>query len=317
MSDKSYDQVVLDLYKYQKEHCRIYGEHLKNLGDREVNQIDDIPFLPISAFKHHPVISGDAKVEVTYSSSGTTATGKSLHHVRSRKKYLDQTVKVFEMSYGSVSDYVFLALLPNYLEREGSSLVDMMQHFISLSVYEESDFYLYEHNELYKTLLKCKDEGKPTILFGVSYALIDFAEKYQLEFPELIIMETGGMKGQRKEMPKVELHGILKTAFHVSSVHSEYGMTELNSQLYSNGLGAFNQNVFLRARIHDITDPLSLAPEGKQGILCIIDLANIDSCAFIMTEDTGYINSKNQLVLTGRLDMAEARGCNLLLEELS
>ena len=286
------------------------------MGERSVNKVLDIPFLPISAYKHHKVSSVGSNAEITYSSSGTTSTGRSLHYVKDRMAYLDHTVRIFEQFYGSVQDYVFLALLPNYLEREGSSLIDMMQHFISLSKYPESNFYLYNHDRLITQLKQCRDENKPTILFGVSFALMDFAENYKLDYPELIIMETGGMKGQRKELTKLEMHQIIKKAFNVSSIHSEYGMTELSSQLYSNGLGVFDQNIYLQAHIHDITDPLSLAPKGKQGIVCLTDLANIDSCSFIMTEDTGYINEHNQLVLTGRLDIAEARGCNLLLEEI-
>lgn len=316
MSDQTYDQLVLDIFKYQYESVNVYREYLNNLGSRPVNEVLHIPFLPISAYKHHKVIHTGSSVDITYSSSGTTATGKSFHYVRDRKNYLDHTVKIFEQNYGPVKDYVFLALLPNYLEREGSSLIDMMQHFISLSKYPESNFYLYDHDKLYDQLQKCRDDNKPTILFGVSFALMDFVENYQLDYPELIVMETGGMKGQRKELTKTEMHHKIIKALSISRVHSEYGMTELSSQLYSNGLGVFDQNIYLRAQIHDITDPLSLAPKGKQGIVCLTDLANIDSCSFIMTEDTGYINDQSQLVLTGRLDIAEARGCNLLLEEL-
>ena len=316
VTDQSYDQLVLDIYDYQKMYNPVYAEYLNNLGDRKVNESSDIPYLPISGFKHHKIITGADLTEVTYSSSGTTATGKSLHHVRDRQAYLEQTVNIFESQYGAVADYVYLALLPSYLERDGSSLIDMMQHFIHLSRYTESDFYLYNHDKLIDTLEQCKADGRPTILFGVSFALMDFAEKYTIDYPELIIMETGGMKGQRKELPKSEMHRRLQSSFGVSSIHSEYGMTELSSQLYSTGLGAFDQNLFLRAKIKDITDPLSLAQEGKQGIVCLTDLANLDSCSFIMTEDTGYINEINQLVLTGRLDMSEARGCNLLLTEI-
>lgn len=316
MSDESYNQLVLDLYNFQKDHSIVYSNYLNSLGNRIVNRVEDIPFLPISAFKHHKVMCGDNKEEIIYSSSGTSTTGKSLHYVRDRNAYLNHTVRIFESHYGSVEDYVYLSLLPNYLEREGSSLIDMMQHFISLSHYKESDFYLYDHTKLYETLLFCKETKRPTILFGVSFALLDFAEKYQLDFSNLIIMETGGMKGNRKEVPKAELHKRLQESFNVASIHSEYGMTELSSQLYSKGLGEFQQNTFLKASIHDITDPLSVGAKGKQGIVCLTDLANIDSCCFIMTDDTGYINTDNHLKLTGRLDMSEARGCNLLLEEI-
>jgi len=317
VTDQTYSELVMEIYNYQKQHCKVYGEYLYNLGNRTVNRISDIPYLPISAFKHHEVVSGKGQTEITYSSSGTTSTGKSLHHVRNRQSYLDQTVQIFESQYGPVKDYVFLALLPNYLEREGSSLIDMMQYFITLSEHAESDFYLYDHDKLYRSLQQCQAANKSTILFGVSFALMDFAENYQLNFPELIVMETGGMKGQRKELPKATMHKILQDSFGVGTIHSEYGMTELSSQMYSNGLGIFDQNIYLKASVADITDPLSLANNGKQGIVCLTDLANIDSCSFIMTEDTGYLNTMNQLVLTGRLDMSEARGCNLLLEELS
>lgn len=316
VSDENYELLVLDIYEYQKNYNPVYAEYLSNLGNRIVKKACDIPYLPISGYKHHKIIAGEDLTEITYSSSGTTVTGKSLHHVRDRQAYLDHTVKIYESQYGPVADYVYLALLPNYLEREGSSLIDMMQHFINLSRQSESDFYLYDHERLYDTLIQCKSNGKPTVLFGVSFALMDFAEKYKLDFPDLIIMETGGMKGQRKELPKAEMHRRLEESFNVSSIHSEYGMTELSSQLYSIGDGAFDQNIYLRSEIMDITDPLSQASNGKQGIVCLTDLANIDSCAFIMTEDTGYINTNNQLVLTGRLDMSEARGCNLLLTEV-
>lgn len=316
MTDQTYDQLALDIYEYQKMYNIVYAEYLYNLGNRVIHKVSDIPYLPISGFKHHKVISGEDMTEVIYSSSGTTDTGKSLHYVRDRLAYLKQTVNIFNQAYNKVEDYTYLALLPNYLEREGSSLIDMMQHFIGLSRYQESDFYLYDHDQLYSTLEKCKAGNQPTILFGVSFALMDFAEKYQLDFPSLIIMETGGMKGQRKELSKSEMHRRLQEAFDVPYIHSEYGMTELSSQLYSKGAGAFDQNIYLRANIMDITDPLTLATKGKQGIVCLTDLANIDSCSFIMTEDTGYINRNNQLFLTGRLDMSEARGCNLLLTEL-
>ncbi|HAI56819.1 MAG TPA: acyl transferase [Saprospirales bacterium] len=316
VSDENYEQLVIDIYQYQKKYNPVYAEYLINLGNRAVHQACDIPYLPISGFKHHKVITGEDLTEITYSSSGTTETGRSLHHIRDRQTYLNQTVKIYESHYGPIVDYVYLVLLPNYLEREGSSLIDMMQHFIKISAHAESDFYLYDYDKLYDSLKRCQANRKPTVLFGVSFALMDFAEKYALDFPDLIIMETGGMKGQRKELPKAEMHRRLQESFGVSSIYSEYGMTELSSQLYSIGFGAFDQNIFLSAKIMDITDPLSPSAIGKQGVVCLTDLANIDSCSFIMTEDTGYINSKNQLVLTGRLDMSEARGCNLLLTEV-
>lgn len=192
----------------------------------------------------------------------------------------------------------------------------MMQYFIQISESSASDFYLYDHDRLYNTLIDCKQNNNPTVLFGVSFALLDFAEKYQLDFPNLIVMETGGMKGQRKELTKSELHNKLQQSFGVSRIHSEYGMTELTSQLYSTSDGVFDTNLYLSACIHDITDPLSSITQGKQGIVCLTDLANIDSCSFLMTEDTGYLINENQLVLSGRLDIAEARGCNLLLTEI-
>lgn len=310
------EQAIMQLYHYQYKSNISYRSYVDHLSRPQPQTVSEIPYMPISAFKHHEVQCGEWQPEVIYTSSGTTSQNPSKHYVRSKSQYLDHAVRLFEQVYGSCEDYVFLALLPSYLERKGSSLIDMMQCFIGKSKDKESAFYLHDHKKLFHTLQECQQKAKPTILFGVSFALMDFFETYQLAFPELIVMETGGMKGRRTELPKAALHQKIIQASGVSSVHSEYGMTELMSQLYSEGHGAFDQHAYLQAHIRDISDPLSHLLSGRQGIVCLRDLANIDSCAFIMTEDTGYINADNQLVLTGRLDMAEARGCNLLLSEM-
>lgn len=311
------DQVVMDLYQYQYDTNLVYRDYVNHLGRPQPSSVEDIPYMPISAFKHHQVVSGDWEEQCIYTSSGTTGQQASKHYVRDKDAYLTHAKSLFRSIYGAPEDYVFLALLPSYLERTGSSLIDMMDYFISCSSYEQSAFYLHDHNALYEALLECQSQQRPTILFGVSFALIDFFQSYQLNFPELIVMETGGMKGRRAELPKAALHDIIIQSSGVETVHSEYGMTELSSQLYSKGQGIFDTHAYLVPHIREISDPLTRLENHKQGIVCLRDMANIDSCSFIMTEDTGFINTSNQLILTGRLDMAEARGCNLLLTEIA
>lgn len=313
----SFEEKALRIYQYQKKHNPIYNKYISLIGAKEINRLEEIPHMPISAYKHHKVVTGSLPEEIVYTSSGTSIAGASHHYVYDRQRYLDLTVDLYEHMYDTpLSDIAVLALLPSYLERDGSSLIDMIQHFISLGNQELSDFYLYDHSRLYDALLQCKEATVPTLLFGVTYALLDFCDEYRLHYPELTVMETGGMKGTRQEMPKAYVHKKIKSALGVSTVHSEYGMTELSSQLYSRGDGVFDYNRYIKAHIRDITDPLSDITMGKQGIICLTDLANIDSCAFIMTDDTGYMPNSDQLVLTGRVDLSEARGCNLMITDI-
>jgi acyl-coenzyme A synthetase/AMP-(fatty) acid ligase len=308
----------LGLFQFQYKYNDIYRDYCNNLGvsPSKVLKIDQIPYLPISAFKHYEVKTGTYKAEEIFYSSGTTSTNRSHHHVRDLTHYLQNTALIWQNYFGPVAEFCFLALLPGYLEREGSSLISMVDHFIKLSKYAESGFYLRNHDDLYQKLLHCKQQNIPTVLFGVPYALLDYIEQYALSYPNLMIVETGGMKGKREEMPKEALHEILKKHFGVAHIYSEYGMTEILSQAYTKGDQLFQQNQYFNVTTHQINDPLSNEKFGKSGILCIADAANIDSCAFIQTEDMGRVFHDGTFEILGRLDISDIRGCNLLVEEL-
>lgn len=310
---------IFDLFHFQYKYNVIFQEYVCNLGInvQDVTSIDQIPFLPISAFKHHNVKTGDFTEEDLFLSSGTTSTVvRSKHFVRDLHHYLQNTVFIWSTYFQNISNYCVLALLPGYLEREGSSLISMVQYFVQLSKYDESGFYLRDHMALYDKLLHNKKNRIPTVLFGVTYALLDFVASFQLDFPELIVMETGGMKGQRKEMTKTELHEVLKPGFGVSHIYSEYGMTELFSQGYATENVLFKPNACMDIIIHQVNDPLTLEKMGKPGIISVIDLANIDSCAFIQTEDMGILYEDQQFEIIGRLNAADMRGCNLMVQEM-
>jgi hypothetical protein len=302
------------LFRFQYEQNAIYREYCDRLSVKPetVFSLDKIPFLPVSFFKTHQVKTTSFTPEIVFSSSGTGGMSSSHHYVKKTALYEKSFIKGFEHFYGDPSQYVFLALLPSYLEREGSSLIYMMEKFVKMSNSHDSGFYLYEHRKLYEKLTQLQLEHKKVILLGVSFALLDFAEKYRLAFPELLVFETGGMKGRRKEPVKEELHDILKTAFGVQFIHSEYGMCELLSQAYSSGNNIFRTPPWMKLLLRDEKDPLSTSSELTSGVINVIDLANIYSCAFIATDDLGKINGSGMEVL-GRLDSAEVRGCNLLI----
>ncbi|MBK9734174.1 MAG: acyl transferase [Saprospiraceae bacterium] len=313
------ESYILNLFHFQYKYNVIYQEFCKNLklNPKEISQIASIPFLPITAFKHHAVKTGDFDDVDIFISSGTlSAALRSKHYVRDLEIYRDHTVNIWSKYFQSVEKWCFLALLPDYLERNGSSLVNMVDHFISLSNFPESGLYLRNHEALYKRLCQCKAQNIPTVLFGVTYALLDFLEHYQMEFPELIIIETGGMKGKRKEIIKNELHSVLKKGFNVDNVYSEYGMTELFSQAYAMSGTTFLSNEYIKIIIKQRNDPLSQERIGKAGILSIIDCANIDSCAFIQTEDIGIAYADGSFEVVGRLEDADVRGCNLMVQDL-
>lgn len=274
-----------------------------------------IPFLPISAFKHHEVRTGMWKEDLVYKSSGTGGS-QSRHFIKNNDEYLDNCIAGFEAFYGPVENYTFLALLPGYLEREGSSLITMMDVFIDRSKDEKSGFYIHNHDELLTVLKKCKSEGRKTILWGVTYALLDLGELYQLNWPELIVLETGGMKGRRKEMIKADLHALLSRQFSVEKIHSEYGMTELQSQAYSLGDGLFFPTPTMNVHCREIDDPLSVCEFGKTGIIHIFDSVNKDTSSFIATEDLGRFYEDGSFEIMGRIDNSDRRGCNLLMEEM-
>lgn len=314
-SAEQFDALALQVFKYQAKECKTYRDFIKGLkiDPAEVTSVNQIPFLPISFFKNHAVKSDNTQAETIFTSSGTTGMVTSQHFVTDVTWYEQSFRKAFELFYGDIKSYTILALLPSYLEREGSSLIYMAADLIKQSENADSGFYLYNHQELYGQLVKLKANRKPTLLIGVTFALLDFVEQHQINFPELMVMETGGMKGRRKEMIREELHSLLCNGFGVEAIHSEYGMTELLSQAYSKGEGVFACPPWMRIMIRDTNDPLSLVAENKTGGINVIDLANINSCSFIATQDLGKLSSNGEFEVLGRFDNADIRGCNLLI----
>ena len=306
---------ALQVFRFQAENCAVYKTYLSYLkiNPQEIKTLEEIPFLPIEFFKMHPVISNSNDPEVTFSSSGTTGITTSRHLVTDVSWYKNSFQKGFERFYGEIENYAFLALLPSYLEREGSSLIYMVEDLIAATNNPDSSFYLYNDEEWYQKLVQLQQKKQPTVLIGVTFALLDFIDKPHLNFPELILMETGGMKGRRKEMIREELHETLCKGFGVPAIHSEYGMTELLSQAYSLGEGLFNCVPWMKVLIRDTNDPFTLLPNGKTGGINVIDLANINSCSFIATQDLGKIHKNNAFEVLGRFDFSDIRGCNLLI----
>ncbi|MBO9672993.1 MAG: acyl transferase [Sphingobacteriaceae bacterium] len=315
-SASEFNSIALSIFKLQVQNCNVYREYIFHLGvdTDKITKVEQIPFLPISFFKSHQVLSSNDPVEVTFSSSGTTGMVQSNHHVTNAKLYEQSYLQAFTEFYGAVTDYCFLALLPSYQQRSGSSLIYMVNDLIEKSKHPQSGYFLYNHDELLQTLLDLKSKKQKTVLIGVTYALLDFIENFDIHFPELIVMETGGMKGKRKEMVREELHEQLTKGFGVKAIHSEYGMTELLSQAYSLGEGIFNCPNWMKVMIRDTNDPLSLMPNGRTGGINVIDLANINSCSFIATQDLGRINPDQSFEVLGRFDNADIRGCNLLVQ---
>ena len=316
-TEAEFNQAALDIFRFQAVNNAIYREYISHLKV-EVEGIKDyknIPFLPISFFKSHSVVSSNQPVEITFSSSGTTGQMTSKHLVQDLSIYEDSYNKAFELFYGKADDYCILALLPSYLERDGSSLIYMVDDLLKQSTHSKSGYFLHNHEELNQTLEELKSAKQKTILIGVTYALLDFTEQYQINFPELIVMETGGMKGKRKEMVRAEFHQLLCQAFGVKHIHSEYGMTELLSQGYSKGSGIFECPPWMKILLRDTSDPLTiLSAEHTTGGINVIDLANINSCSFIATQDLGKIHGENRFEIMGRFDNADIRGCNLLVQ---
>ncbi|AYL96847.1 acyl transferase [Mucilaginibacter celer] len=310
-----FNETALQVFRYQAVNNPVYRQFISGLGiDLDiVTSVEQIPFLPIEFFKSHTILSTTDPVEVTFTSSGTTGMITSSHQVTDKTWYEDSFRNAFDMFYGDIKNYTVLALLPSYLEREGSSLIYMVDDLIKQSSNSDSGFFLYNHDELYHQLKKQQAAEKPTLLIGVTFGLLDFIENYRIDFPELIVMETGGMKGRRKEMIREELHEILCNGFGVKQIHSEYGMTELLSQAYSKGDGIFECPPWMRIIIRDTNDPLTTLQSGKTGGISVIDLANINSCAFIATQDLGKIQPDGSFEVLGRFDQSDIRGCNLLI----
>ena len=314
-NEQQFNEIALRIFRYQAENCNIYKEFIKglNIDVESVKAIDQIPFLPIEFFKSHSVLSSADPVEVTFTSSGTTGMITSSHLVTDISWYTESFRHAFRLFYGNIENYTILALLPSYLEREGSSLIYMADDLIKQSNNPDSGFFLYNHDELYQQLKKQQQAQKPTLLIGVTFALLDFIEQYKINFPQLIVMETGGMKGRRKEMIREELHLQLCNGFGVDTIHSEYGMTELLSQAYSKGNGIFKCPPWMKIITRDTNDPMSMLFNDKAGGINVIDLANINSCSFIATQDLGKIYADNSFEVLGRFDNSDIRGCNLLI----
>ena len=315
-----FERMALEAFRYQSRENAVYARYLQALGrsPQTVERLEDIPFLPIVFFKTHPVVSGTFQPQTVFLSSGTSGMSQSRHAVRYLSTYRNSFNASWDYHYGSIEGTAVLALLPSYLEREGSSLIEMAEGFIRRSRHADSGFYLYQHRELYDKLNRLAENEQRILLLGVSFALLDFVEKYRLTLPEnAIVMETGGMKGRRREMTRAELHDILREGFGVQHIHSEYSMTELLSQAYSKSQGIYSTPPWMRILLRETTDPLSLLPAGSRarGGINIIDLENIDSCCFIATEDLGALHPDGCFEVLGRLGGAEVRGCNLLVAE--
>ncbi|MES2812904.1 MAG: acyl transferase [Bacteroidota bacterium] len=314
-SKKEFEKITLKVFRFQYDNNSVYKQFCDFLkkDKSNVKRIEDIPFLPIQFFKSHEVLSSSASIQTTFTSSGTTGMSTSKHHVTDLSFYEESYRLAFRQFYGNIEDYVVLALLPSYLEREGSSLIHMVDDLIQLSNNAESGFYLHNHDELIEKLIRLDTDGQNVILIGVTYALLDLIEQHKFNFKNTIIMETGGMKGRRKEIIREELHKILCDGFGVSEIHSEYGMTELLSQAYSLGDGVFECPNWMQILIRDTEDALTYITDGKTGGINVIDLANINSCSFIATQDLGKITSNNAFEVLGRFDNSDIRGCNLMV----
>lgn len=314
-NEQQFTDMALETFRFQAQNCTVYHEFITNLkiDINAVKHVEQIPFLPISFFKSHKVLSDTNNVQITFTSSGTTGMINSSHLVTDLSWYKESFRRAFAIFYGDIENYTILALLPSYLEREGSSLIYMAEDLVKRSENPDSGFFLYNHDELFQRLKKQQQAKKPALLIGVTFALLDFVEQYPIDFPELIVMETGGMKGRRREMIREELHQILCKGFGVDAIHSEYGMTELLSQAYSKGNGIFNCSHWMKVITRDTNDPISSLGNGKTGGINVIDLANINSCSFIATQDLGKVYADGSFEVLGRFDNSDIRGCNLLI----
>lgn len=315
VNEFNFDNIALSLFRLQAEQNPVYQKYLTYLGvkPQSITNVESIPFLPISFFKEHDVVTGDWKEETIFLSSATAGVGQSRHKVKSVEAYLKNATRIFIQFYGPITDYHFFALLPSYLEREGSSLIEMVRHFIELSRSEFSAFYHHSTSELVKQIEMAKSTQKKVLLLGVTFALLDLAEEVELDLSNCVVMETGGMKGRREEITREELHRFLGSRFNVPLVHSEYGMTELFSQAYSLGKGYFQASPGMKLTIRDINDPYKTLNMGKTGGINVIDLSNIHTCAFVETQDLGRIRQDGSFEVLGRIDNSDVRGCNLLV----
>lgn len=305
----------MKVFRFQYQNNPVYREFcdLIKKNPANVKTVNEIPFLPIQFFKSRVVISSQNPVQQIFTSSGTTGSETSKHFVTDIALYEQSFRLGFSQFYGNIENYVVLALLPSYLEREGSSLVYMVDDLIKSSNHPESGFYLHDYDKLSEKLVQLDNDGENILLIGVTYAFLDLIEKQKFRLKNTIVMETGGMKGKRKEIIREELHKMLCGGFGVSGIHSEYGMTELLSQAYSNGTGIFECPPWMQVFIRDTEDAMTILPNGKTGGINVIDLANLNSCSFIATQDLGKKNPNHSFEVLGRFDNSDIRGCNLMV----
>ena len=313
-SEQEFVKICLQIYELQMDNNPIYSAYSQIILKGEIpKKLEEIPFLPIEFFKTEQIICVTQKIEEIFLSSGTTG-NQSKHLVSDLSIYENSFRNTFQLFYGDITDYCILSLLPNYREREGSSLIYMVDDLIKRSKHPKSGFYLNNYKEVSETILELEKNGQKTLLIGVSYALLDLAKDYPMKLENTIIMETGGTKGKRKELLKEELHKLLKEAFSLDSIHSEYGMTELLSQSYSEGDNIFKTPPWKKVLIRDVNDPLTILGKNRSGGINIIDLANIYSCPFIATQDLGRLHEDESFSVLGRFDNSDVRGCNLLVQ---
>lgn len=311
--------MALEIFFFQSRNNEVYKKYINSIRivPEKINSIEKIPFLPISFFKTHQVCTTTFEPEIIFESSGTSGENTSRHFVKSIAHYQKTFTKTFNLFYGNPANWCILGLLPGYLERENSSLVSMVNGLIKNSANAYSGFYLYDHEKLYQALVHNEIIQQPTLLIGVTYALLDFAEKYSMKLQNTFIIETGGMKGKREEITREEVHQILKNKFGLKTIHSEYGMTELLSQAYSKGNGSFQTPPWMKILLREYNDPFAIITSAKSakaanGLINIIDLANLYSCSFIATDDVGRIYRNNNFEVLGRRDLSDLRGCSLL-----
>lgn len=314
-NNANFEKTVWQVFKFQAQNCTVYKNYIEALGinPNGLQHIHQIPFLPIAFFKTHSIIAQGMPVQQTFLSSSTTGTGQSNHHVADIEIYHQAFTQGFWQFYGNPAEYCILALLPSYLERQGSSLVYMAESLIQQSQHPQSGFYLDEWDKLAAVLQQNEQKGQKTLLLGVSFALLDFAAAHPMQLKHTIVMETGGMKGRRKELTRTELHTDLKKGFGVAQIHSEYGMTELLSQAYATTNGRFFCPPWMQVWARQADDPFGYAAHGKTGALNVIDLANIYSCSFIETADLGRVYADGSFDVLGRMDFSEVRGCNTMV----
>ena len=323
VTERGFRQLALDIFHFQYGANKVYNSYVNALGKTpsDVDEIEKIPFLPISFFKTDEIKTGKFNAEIIFKSSGTTQTINSQHHVKDVSIYIQSFTSAFEKMYDELKGWCILGLLPSYLEKGDSSLVYMVNNFIKQGQHKQSGFYLYDLDKLKETLLSLERSNQKTLLIGVTYALLDFAEKFPMALKNTIIMETGGMKGRREELTRMEVHERLSKAFGNSEIHSEYGMTELLSQAYAKNEGRFQCPPWMGVLIRDDEDPLSVhssqstvinKKQALAGAINIIDLANVYSCSFIATDDVGKLYADKSFEVLGRMDGSDLRGCSLL-----